>query len=94
MSMPMWVIFPKFQAGSAAALKRYPKPNALLGLADSGSIIANTGSGVLKRSHRSLNDAGVMSSHTADLKKLLQPYSTEWLASLSPHRFDRVPTQD
>src|SRR5262249_8721621 len=35
MSMPMWVIFPKFLSGSAAVLKRYPKPNALLRLADS-----------------------------------------------------------
>jgi HprK-related kinase A len=34
-ALPQCVIFPKFQAGSAALLNRYPKPNTLLRLADS-----------------------------------------------------------
>jgi HprK-related kinase A len=33
-ALPQWVIFPKFQSGCPATLTKYPKPNALLRLAD------------------------------------------------------------
>ena len=33
-ALPQWVIFPKFEAGSPALLSPYPKPTALLRLAD------------------------------------------------------------
>lgn len=35
LALPQWVIFPKFQAGAPVAFTNFPKPNALLRLADS-----------------------------------------------------------